>query len=222
MESTMQREPTRAELERALAGDEPALGELVALLTPVVQARVARTLLRFRPARPAAVRQQVEDLTQEIFLLLFADGARVLRGWDPERGLSLRNFVGYVTERQALSILRTARHNPWTEEPTLPEDLDGADPDADPGRRATSRDLLRRLLRRLEERLSPLGRHLFELIYLRERSVSEVEAATGLSSEAVYAWRSRLRKLARQLRAELLPENDDGARGYRMRKGGAL
>jgi len=192
--------------ERALDGDDQvALGQLVRRLTPVVQARVARKLLSFRDRSAAGrdVRQEVEDLAQEVFLALFADGARVLRSWQPERGLSLENFVGLVAERLAVSILRSHRRSPWSGDPTLDETLDayGAAPTAE--REAVSRDTLARLLDRLTEELSPLGRHLFELLLVEEVPVAEATARTGLSSDAIYTWRSRLRRLARRLLAEL-------------------
>jgi RNA polymerase sigma-70 factor (ECF subfamily) len=44
--------------------------------------------------------------------------------------------------------------------------------------------------------------HLFNLLYVEERPVADVVAAAGLSEDAVYAWRSRLRKLAVGLQAE--------------------
>lgn len=194
---------TSAELERVFSGDESALSRFVDAVTPVIQARVTRTLLRRGELAKVDVRPQVEDLTQEIFLVLFNDQARVLRDWDPERGLSLLNFVGFVTERQVASILRTGKRNPWKEDPTLTEELDGQDSAAGPEDQAASRDVLRRLLSRLEEQLSPLGRQLFDLLYLRERSVGEVQSDTGLSPDAIYAWRSRLRRLAHRARREL-------------------
>ena len=75
----------------------------MALLTPVIQARVARTLLARRShlGSDRNVRQEVEDMTQEIFLLLFHKGGQVLRSWEAGRGLSLKNFVGLVSERRA-------------------------------------------------------------------------------------------------------------------------
>ncbi len=192
------------EVQRALAGEAGALERLVALLTPVIQARVARTLLLRRRggAEGRDVRQEVEDLSQEVFLLLFADGARVLRSWQPERGLALANFVGLVAERCAASVLRSGRRSPWKEDPTLAEDLDSAAPESGPEEITASREELRLLLHRLTEELSPLGRHLFDLLFVRELSVPEVVAATGLKPDAVYAWRSRLRRLARRLLAE--------------------
>jgi len=149
------------------------------------------------------VRQEVEDLTQEVFLALFADGARVLRSWRPDRGLSLENFIGLVAERLAVSILRSPRRSPWSGDPTLDETLDafGTDPSAE--REAVSRDTLARLLDRLTEELSPLGRQLFDLLLVQEVPVAEATARTGLSSDAIYTWRSRLRRVARRLLAEL-------------------
>jgi RNA polymerase sigma factor (sigma-70 family) len=185
-------------IRRALAGDQAALTELVALLTPVIHARVARTLAR--RSFLASGRQEVEDLTQEVFLKLFARDGRVLRSWQPERGLSLANFVGLVAERQVLSFLR--RRNPWKEVQSLTEDkIDVVDPYPRPD--DDSRKQLALLLDRLRESLSPKGWQLFDLIYIQELSQAEVEAASGLSADAVYAWRSRLRRLARKLRDEM-------------------
>ncbi|HEY2737525.1 MAG TPA: hypothetical protein VGK45_03920, partial [Thermoanaerobaculia bacterium] len=102
------------------------------------------------------VRQEVEDLTQEMFLLLFAENGKVLRSWQPERGLTLLNFVGLVTERRTASILRTGRRNPWQEDPTLIEDLDRTSPESGPEEIVASREQMKLLLRRLTEELSPL------------------------------------------------------------------
>jgi RNA polymerase sigma-70 factor (ECF subfamily) len=202
------------DVQQALAGAEPALRRLVAALTPVIQARVARCLLLRRSGRAGGrdVRQEVEDITQEIFLVLFADGGKVLRGWQPERGLTLLNFVGLVAERRAASILRSGRRSPWQDDPTLAEDLDRIErPESGPEEIAASREQLGLLMRRLTEELSPLGRHLFDLLFVRELALPEIVAQTGLSADAVYAWRSRLRKLARRLLAEE-SENPPGRR----------
>lgn len=200
----MDGEAIEHEIRSALAGEEPALTRLVQTLTPVVQSRVARGLLLRRTGAASGrdVRQEVEDLTQEIFLVLFADGGKVLRSWEPGRGLSLANFVGLVAERQTASILRSGRRSPWKEDPTLPENLDQASADSGPEAVAASREQLRNLLHRLKEELTPLGRHLFDLLFLRELPFEEVTRQTGMSSDAVYAWRSRLRRLARRLLEE--------------------
>ena len=202
----MSTEDTAELVRRALAGDPAAVAELVAVLTPVIQARVARTLLacRHRLAGSRDVRQEVEDLTQDVFLALFARDARVLRAWQAERGLSLESFVGLVAERQVRSFLRSGRRNPWKEDPILTDgELEPEAPDSGPEEVAASREHLSLLLDRLREELSPLGRWMFELLFVQELSQAEVQAASGLSADAVYAWRSRLRRLAQKLLAEV-------------------
>jgi len=188
----------------ALAGDRLALTRLVAVLTPVVQARVARTLLARRwGAAGRDVRHEVEDLGQEIFLLLFTNDGRVLRSWQAERGLSLENFVGLIGERYTLSFLRSGRRNAWKEEPTAAEVLDVRVEEPDPEVIVSSRQQLGLLLARLRENLSPLGLQIFQLLFVQELSLAETMAASGLSADAVYAWRSRLRRLARELMSDL-------------------
>lgn len=194
-------EAMQDEVRLALAGNEPALTRLVQRLTPVIQNRVARGLHLRRTGTAAGrnVQQEVEDFTQEIFLVLFTDGGKVLRSWQPERGLNLLNFVGLVAERQTASILRNGKRSPWQEDPTLPEDLHQVAPESDPEEITASREQLRLLLDRLTEELSPLGRHLFDLLFLRELPIEEVIRQTGMSPDAVYKWRSRLRRLVRRL-----------------------
>jgi len=190
---------------RALDGDQTAFTALVALLTPVIQARVARTLLARRSllAGGRDLRQDVEDLSQDTFLALFDRNARVLRSWQPERGLSLANFVGLVAKCQVLSFLRSGRRNPWKEEPFGDDEIDAPAPDPGPEEIVANRELLALLLDRLRESLSPQGWQLFDLIYIQELSQAEVEAASGLSADAVYAWRSRLPRRGRKLLDEL-------------------
>ena len=201
-------EGTSALVERALAQDREALRSLVDVLTPVIQARVARALLRrATSASGRNIRQEVGDLTQEVFAALFAEGGKALRAWEPARGLSLTNFVGFLAERQVASILRTTRRSPWTEDPTLMEELDGPAEDPSVELRVMTQQMLSALLDRLSEELSPLGLSLFEQLYLQQRSVAEVSEQTGMSREAVYAWQSRLGRLARRLGAELLSDS---------------
>jgi RNA polymerase sigma factor (sigma-70 family) len=215
----MEERATQDDIRSALAGSEPALTQLVRALTPVIQSRVARGLLLRRTGTAAGrdVRQEVEDLTQEIFLLLFADGGKVLRSWQPERGLSLLNFVGLVAERQTASILRSGKRSPWKEDPTLPENFDPAAPESSPEEVTASREQFKLLLDRLTEELSPLGRHLFDLLFLRELPFEEVTRQTGMTPDAVYAWRSRLRRLAGRLLSEMSETRLDSRRSLRGR-----
>jgi RNA polymerase sigma-70 factor (ECF subfamily) len=188
----------------ALAGDERARSRLVKVFTPVIQARVAWTLGSRRK-----VREDIEDRTQEVLLKLFRNDKPVLASWQPdqpgrpERRLSLENFVGMVAKFQTISYLRIASHDPRKEEPTPIDELDVPNVDPDPVRIVTAKEQLELLLARLREILSPLGREMFELLYIHELTVEETMEVSELSAEAVYAWRSRLRKLARELLNDL-------------------
>lgn len=188
----------------ALAGKAEAVQALVALLTPVVQARVARALLQRGPTTGRAVRQEVEDVTQEVFLSLFEHDGKGLRAWQPERGLSLKNFVGLMAQRQTISILRSGKRSPWRDEPADLQRIDAlAEPQQHQEGRIASRELLARLLQRLRESLSPQGLELFYRLLVHDEPVETVCQQTGMTASAVYAWRSRLGKLARRLADEI-------------------
>ncbi len=188
-------------LEKALAGEETAQTQLVGCLTPVIQARVGQWLLYADPGRRS--RQSVEDLTQEVFIILFENDARILRHWDPKRGASLENFVGRVAELRVRSLTRSQKRDPWAEETVEDVELGHHSPEADPERRRASQELLELLLERLRATLSPLGWNLFQLLFLHELPVEEVSRITDQRPDSVYQWRRRLRKKARQLRDEL-------------------
>lgn len=190
--------------DRALDGDRAAMATLVKRLLPVVQTRVGSALLRRRgQARGRSLRQEVEDLVQEVFEALLERQGRVLRSWQPARGMSLTSFVGLVAEREAGMILRTGKRNPFTEDPNPPDDLaalpGAARDDVDVGTQIESRDILHVILASLQSELSPQGIRVFHLLFVEERSVEETMAHAGLSRDAVYAWRSRLAKRARAI-----------------------
>ena len=197
-------------LQQALSVGSEHLPALVDRWTPVIQARVVRVLRRRFARGDGRATQEIEDLVQQVFVSLFEKGAAALRAWRPERGLSLDNWVGLLAEQQVLALLRTQKRNPWRDELALVEELDGSSEEPDPEHEALGRDLLDRLLDRMQERLSPLGWHLFCLLYLEERSVEAAARSSGLTTTAIYAWRSRLRKVARELRAALKSENSSG------------
>ncbi|HVJ94897.1 MAG TPA: hypothetical protein VM580_34180 [Labilithrix sp.] len=183
-------------LLQALAGDRTALRTLVDQLAPVIWSRVTRMARRGRRTSEES-RQLGEDLTQEVFAALFQDDGRALRAWIPERGLSLESYVGLLAEHQAASILRSGRRSAWredaTSDDTLVREVGSTDSHA---ARILARDTLLRVLDAVRAELSPRGVQLFELLVIEERSVEEVSTVMGMTTDAVYAWRSRIGKLA--------------------------
>lgn len=178
-------------MEQYLAGHSEAARQLASLLYPIVQSRVARVLR----ASNRVNCQEMEDITQEVFTFLFRENCRTLRSWKPNGGLSFRNFVGMVAARQAISLLRTERQ--WRQV-TNYQDFPNKEIDSELVENSEpaviSRDLLETLLGRLQEHLTPLGMEIFRLTFLEECTVKELCTQLHLSSDGVYAWRSRLRK----------------------------
>jgi DNA-directed RNA polymerase specialized sigma24 family protein len=207
-------------LRLALEGNPQAMRTLVDRLTPVVQTRVARGLLhRGRGPGGRDLRQEVEDFTQEVFLALFRDGGRALRAWDPERGLSLENFVGLLAQHQVASILRTGRTSGWIDLATEADVLErAAATGPGPDQQVATREMCQSLLSRLAERLSPRGLDLFWRLVVREEPVDAVCADTGMTADAVYTWRSRVSRLARSLATE--PIDGEAASELPRRTGG--
>ncbi len=71
-----------------------------------------------------------------------------------------------------------------------------------------SRELLEALLDRVRSKLSPRGLVLFWRLLVRQEPIETVCAETGLSADAVYAWRSRLGRVARALALDLIDDSD--------------
>ena len=190
---------TPADLVRALTGEPGALDRLVRSLEPVVRGHVASVVARQpgRSGRP--IDDVVDDLTQEAFIHLLERDGRVLRQWDPTRGRTIASFVGLAARRFVLSRLRTLRHHPWAERPASNRTLEAlaAPGDDDPERQAVAREALAKVDRKAETRLSPRGQRLYRRLLVDEAEVDEVCESEAMSPDAVYAWRSRLRRLLR-------------------------
>lgn len=194
-------EASRLQIEQALSGDARALRELIRELTPVVQARVARVLVRAGGcARGGALRQDVADFTQDVLASLFADEGRILRSFRVDGGMGLRGFVGLVAERDAISRVRSRKRSPMTEAPTDDEALERALGSTRGEENAhVDRALLTRVVSGLEAALSPLGMRVFQELFVHERTVEEASVSLEMSADAVYQWRTRIRRSAREL-----------------------
>jgi RNA polymerase sigma-70 factor (ECF subfamily) len=214
-------DPHAGLIAKALGREPAAVRALVDLLSPVIARRVSAALWRRSPGRD--VQTEMQDITQEVFLSLFAADGKALRAWDPRRGLSLQNFVGLIAQHQVVSILRTGKRSPWPDDPTDAAILDGyqgTEPAADAV--IGSREQLVTLLERVRGRLSPRGLELFQRMIIEEESIEELGAATGLSRDALYQWKTRLLRLVREISAEIeAPPVSDPAAPPRSSRGGS-
>ncbi|MBZ5712899.1 sigma-70 family RNA polymerase sigma factor [Nannocystis pusilla] len=193
---------TRDQVQQALDGDRPALTALVRALLPVIRVEVGVALVRRALPRRRDPRQDVDDFAQDVLLYLLADGGRLLRQWDPERGRSLPSFVRLIARQRVARVLHGHRGNPWSDEPTAHDDLEPVMPETSrDDRLLESREELRALLERLRAHLNERGLVLFEEIYVQQRPIAEVAHELGMTREAVDAWNTRTRNLARRLAA---------------------
>jgi RNA polymerase sigma factor (sigma-70 family) len=187
----------------ALSGDRKWMDALIARLEPIIRARVLRTLSRrARPIKQRAL-EETDDIVQCVFEKLFRNCGRVLASWRPELGLSLRSFVALVSEREAGMFLRSGRRNPFREEALSSDLLELHAVDERAPTTLEARDLLRSVVAALKRELGEKGRRVFELLFVEARSLGDVALTTGLSHAAVYAWRTRIVRAARSIRATL-------------------
>lgn len=186
-------------IRAALGGDSGAARQLVHRLTPTIQRSVNGALLR----RGRRSRQDMLDLTQEIFRVVFERDGHVLRMWDPARGASLEGLIGLVAERRAVSLLSVGKRSGWAEDLHDFDDFDPPDGGPSADLRLVSRDLLERVLDELKIRLSDRGWLIFWSLYVDDADVEVVMRDHQLTRDAVYAWRSRLQKAIARIRQEL-------------------
>lgn len=204
-------------IDRALRREAAACRELVDRLTPVVQRQVNAALLR----RRCGTREDVKDLTQEVFRILLDDDGRALRRWSPEGGATLEGWVGLIAERKVATILESGRKSGYAEQPTERHLLEGRrSPAPSPEATAVSRDELARVLDQLRVTLSDQGYELFVLLFVEQRDVAWLVANRNMSRDAVYAWRSRLGKQAREILEKM--RSDSLEPSGRVVHGGAL
>jgi len=147
----------------------------------------------------------------------------VLARWEPERGLSLPSFVGLVAQRLVFSRLRSRRRNPFTQEPVDPGTIEASvgssrlhPPPEDP---VAAREFLELLFERLHAELSPKGLEMFYRLYVWQEEPEHIARETCSTVEAIYQWRSRLKKDVAELESNLLRQSDTTANLPLFRQG---
>jgi DNA-directed RNA polymerase specialized sigma24 family protein len=180
----------------ALAHDTAAQSDLIQRLTPVINQRVRRSLLRHHAGTD---RQEVADLRQDVFVRLFAKDGKVLRTWDPAAGLSLPGFVSLVARHEVASARRSRRRAPPPHDLSDPASLDEH---AAPASRSLdscvdSRERLEQMVQRLSEQVSPRGVDMFRRLFIDRDSPQQISKDTHLTLGSVYQWRTRLARVVR-------------------------
>ncbi len=191
---------TREKIHKILDSTCRERPALVYELLTSIKAEVAHGLLRRAQLHRRDPRQEVDDFSHEILLFLLAENGRVLRLWDPVRGLSLERFVRMISRQRVSRILRGHRSNPWNDEPMNQWALEPLLEHDTSYRILELRQELRALLEHVRGHLSERGVQMFRRIYVEQRSIAEVATEFKMTRQAVDAWNTRTRNLVRRLR----------------------
>jgi RNA polymerase sigma-70 factor (ECF subfamily) len=145
-------------------------------------------------------RQDVDDLVQSVLVSLFEQSGRVLKTWDPARGMGLVGFVALIARRRVLRTMSGFRGNLWSMTPMASELLD-EHPELQADTLADVEHALEldTTWARLEPWLDARGRRLFRAIYVEQRAIVDVCAQESMSADAVHAWTARVRHKVREL-----------------------
>ena len=178
----------RALVKAALQNDDDAARELVRRLYPVV----AKLVRAHRPKRMAE-----EDLMQTVFMKVFHNLAR-FSGEVP-----IEHWVSRIAVNTCLSQIAAEKARPElrhadlsVQEQAVVENLSASSEEIAPDKQLAARQLVEHLL----EALKPAERLVIDLLYLKEKPVSEVQKITGWGASRikVAAYRAR-QKLKAQL-----------------------
>lgn len=191
------RDDALAELATSRPGapSGPAVRALVDHLLPVIRHRITRVLLTYGRGRALGeLRGTVDELTQMVFGKLFENEAHVLRIWDGERGMSLRNWAGRFAGLRTKDVVQSGRRDPFRHEATPSDHMERIAGATAPSDDAEVRQLWSRLTDCVLGDQTDKGRTLFGLIYEDDCSTAEIVSSTGMTAEAIYQWRRRLKK----------------------------
>lgn len=171
---------------RAREGEDEAAREIMRQLYPTV----ARIVRAHRPRRTAE-----EDLCQMIFVKVFRKLDQ-FRGQVPLTHWVARIAVNVCRNQFAAEKARPElRHADLSEEQAnFLETVAAKDESAGPDEKLAVRDLVEKLLTMLK----PIERLVIDLLYLQDRSVSEVQQITGWSAATVKVRAFRARQKLRR------------------------
>jgi RNA polymerase sigma factor (sigma-70 family) len=184
-----------ADLAGTMAGDAGAAERLVRRLRPVIEAQIRASL-----RRPGVhlLHPTVADLSQDVWVGLLDDDARLLRAYDPSRGASLETYVALLTRREVSDWARGQRTLKRSVAPVAPGEPRTADT---PETAVIADDLARALESELLRVLPEKGQLVYRYVYRDGLDTPTVARTLQVSQQVVYNWTHTIRGIARDLLA---------------------
>lgn len=186
---------TELDLQAAIRGDRRAVRAFIHEYGPVLRGVIRRMVF-------GNWREREDDLLQDLLLGLFRDEGRVLRMWDPQRGKTLKSFLAQFAQQRTLDWLRRQRRQSREVPTEDPSTAEGAI-HPEPALPVEAPEWVQTLLERFQAECSPAEHRLVEMSYLQDISVREIAAELGLSEEAVYQRRHRIKQRLLKMKLEL-------------------
>lgn len=189
---------------KAVAGDRLAVRLLIKNLTPVIQLAVVHVLKRYtQNYQHNHIHLDVADYCQDVFVSMFKNNSKVLRGWNPNKGMNLKSYISLITKRLVISSLRQVKFTQSLDDDSISENIDSYLKTPDEGIQFINRHLLFRIIKALKNEISELGYEIFVQIFLYGFSAEEIAKKTNLSKNSIYVWKNRLKTHAKKISDEL-------------------
>ena len=192
-------DPTTELLQACIQGDTSARARLVEEYSGIVAYGVSVIFQQFgRPCR----REEIEDLSQDVFVALFDQDARKLRQYQGRNGCSLASWIRVVANRMTIDRLRREGRTVSLDDPdsgemrrlreTGQDGRPGPESQAEAGQRS-------RVIREMVSMLPPKDQLFVQLHYFQELPIEEVAATIGITPNAAYVRKMRLHDKLRKL-----------------------
>jgi len=194
-------DPTNDLLQGCIRGDAGARRRLVEEYSGIVSYGVSVIFQQFgRPSR----KEEIEDMSQEVFLALFDQDARKLRQYQGRNGCSLASWIRVVANRLTIDRLRKEGRTISLDDPgnaeatkireTRPDTAPGPEPQVEEAMRASR-------VREMIEDLPPKDRMFVQLFYFKGLPIEEVAQTIGITTNAAYVRKMRLHEKLRRIAA---------------------
>ncbi|TQV72263.1 sigma-70 family RNA polymerase sigma factor [Aliikangiella marina] len=196
-------------VKQAAAGDRLSIRELIKRITPTIQVSAAQTISNYSFQNESThTHAEIADYCQDVFMHLFDKQCKVLLSWDPQKGMSLKSFISLITKRRVISCLRSHKKTDILDEKIINEKIDTLKTPNEQ-HRFSNHNFLINLIRALKDTISEQGYEVFVMLFLYEQSIEEVSKSTGLSKNAIYVWKNRIRNQARSIARDWDSVNND-------------